>query len=76
MHIHSPSWFVLSASATAHISLNALVPATLFTVLALIMVCARWYSRIVCRPGHVGPEDWCASWAMVRLRQDDVSLKW
>lgn len=66
MHIHSPSWFLLSTSATAHISLNAFVPAMLSTVFALVTVCARWYSRIVCRPGHVGAEDWCVSGAMVR----------
>ncbi|KAH7413936.1 hypothetical protein DE146DRAFT_783683 [Phaeosphaeria sp. MPI-PUGE-AT-0046c] len=65
MHLHSPSWFVLSTSATAHIALNALIPATICTALALVTVYARWYSRIVCRPGHVGAEDWCVSVAMM-----------
>jgi hypothetical protein len=65
MHHHSPSWFMLSSAATAHIGIDAIVPAVLFTGLALLMVAARWYSRIVCRPGYVGLEDYFVSITMV-----------
>jgi hypothetical protein len=56
---------MLSSAATAHIGYDALVPAVLVTGLAGLMVAARWYSRIVCRPRHVGLEDYLVSIAMV-----------
>jgi hypothetical protein len=62
---HSPSWFMLSSAATAHIRYDVLVLAVLFTGTAVVMVAARWYSRIVCRPGHVGMEDYFVSIAVV-----------
>jgi hypothetical protein len=65
IHHHSPSWFVLSAAATAHLRIDTLVPAVLVTGLAVCMVFLRWYSRIVCRPGHVGLKDYLVSIAMV-----------
>jgi hypothetical protein len=58
---------MLSSAATAHIRYDALVPAVLFTGLAVCMVLLRWYSRVVCRPGHVGVEDILISIAMVNL---------
>jgi hypothetical protein len=56
---------MLSSAATAHIGYDALVPAVLITGLAGLMVVARWYSRIVCRPRDVGLEDYLVSIAMV-----------
>jgi hypothetical protein len=67
MQHHSPTWYLLSSQATAHIGYDALVPAVVFTVLALCMVLARWYSRVCCMPRTVGTEDWCVSIAMVRF---------
>jgi hypothetical protein len=71
---HSPSWLVLSPQATAHIHLDALFPAALFTVLAIVMVGLRWYSRLVCRPGYVGCEDWFVTVAVVCFQQHKGEL--
>ncbi|KAF1918624.1 hypothetical protein BDU57DRAFT_116496 [Ampelomyces quisqualis] len=65
MHHHSPSWYILSPAATAHISYDALIPAAMLTSLAICLVALRWYSRIKCRPGHVACEDWFISVAMI-----------
>jgi hypothetical protein len=67
MHKHSPSWYLLSLEATVDIGYDALVPAVVFTALALCMVLGRWYSRVCCMPRNVGWEDWCVSVAMVRF---------
>jgi hypothetical protein len=56
---------MLSSAATAHLQADTLVPAVLVTGLAVCMVLLRWYSRIVCRPGHVGLEDYFVSIAVV-----------
>lgn len=65
MQHHSPSWYILSSQATAHIRLDALVSAIVFTALAFCMVLLRWFSRLVCRPGHVALEDYLISIAVV-----------
>ncbi|KAH7067946.1 hypothetical protein FB567DRAFT_634614 [Paraphoma chrysanthemicola] len=64
MHKHSPSWFMLSSKATAHIRCNALVPAVVFTFVALCVVCLRWYSRAVSKAGGLRMEDWLVNVAM------------
>ncbi|KAF2826620.1 hypothetical protein CC86DRAFT_292356 [Ophiobolus disseminans] len=65
MHTHSPSWFMLSSQATAHIHYDALLPAVLCTALALVIVGLRWYSRMMSRKGSVGTEDWMVTLAML-----------
>lgn len=60
---------MLSAEATAHIRNDALVTAIVFTVCAYAMVLLRWYSRLVCRPGHVGWDDYSISIALVSLKR-------
>lgn len=64
----SPSWYMLSSKATAHIRYDALIPAAVFTNLALVVVGLRWYSRAVAKTGRVGMEDWLVSVAMVSSR--------
>jgi hypothetical protein len=59
---------MLSSAATAHIRNDALVTAIVFTICAYGMVLLRWYSRIVCRPGHVGWDDYLISIAMVSVK--------
>ncbi|KAH4072535.1 hypothetical protein HBH50_060820 [Parastagonospora nodorum] len=46
MHHHSPSWYILSSETTAHIRLDALAPAIVFTIIAFCMVLFRWFSRL------------------------------
>ncbi|KAH3912526.1 hypothetical protein HBH56_116160 [Parastagonospora nodorum] len=65
MHHHSPSWYILSSEATAHIRLDALAPAIVFTIIAFCMVLFRWFSRLVCRPGYIGLEDYLISIAVL-----------
>ncbi|KAH5079982.1 hypothetical protein HBH95_083380 [Parastagonospora nodorum] len=64
MHHHSPSWYILSSEATAHIRLDALAPAIVFTIIAFCMVLFRWFSRLVCRPRYFGLEDYLISIAV------------
>jgi hypothetical protein len=45
MSAHSPSWLVVSSEATADIGYSALGSAVAFTVLALVSVIMRWYTR-------------------------------
>lgn len=67
MHKHSPSWYVLSSKATADIGLDALVPTVILTILALLIVVLRWYSRIVMsRKGRLEVEDYLVALATVR----------
>ncbi|KAH4930884.1 hypothetical protein HBI24_117830 [Parastagonospora nodorum] len=65
MHHHSPSWYILSSEATAHIRLDALAPAIVFTIIAFCMVLFRWFSRLVCRPRYFGLEDYLISIAVL-----------
>jgi hypothetical protein len=65
MRHHSPSWFMLSSEAIAHIHNDVLIKAIVFTICAYGMVLLRWYSRIVCRPEHFGLDDCLTSIAMV-----------
>ncbi|CAO2647067.1 Nn.00g079890.m01.CDS01 [Neocucurbitaria sp. VM-36] len=66
MHSHSPSWFVLSSKATADIRHPALIPAVVFTALAVFMVMLRWYSRVVySSPGSIGTEDYFLTAALL-----------
>ncbi|OAL43367.1 hypothetical protein IQ07DRAFT_650204 [Pyrenochaeta sp. DS3sAY3a] len=65
MHSHSPSWFVLSSSATANIGLDALVSSAIFTAVAMIMVGLRWGSRMCSPKGTVGVEDYFVTVALV-----------
>ena len=64
MHIHSPSWFVLSQQATANLQQSALIPSLVFTTLALIVVVLRWYSRIRLAPDTWHIEDFIISAAL------------
>ncbi|KAF3032394.1 hypothetical protein E8E12_003884 [Didymella heteroderae] len=57
MHIHSPSWFVLSQKATANLSHSALIPSLVFTTLAFLIVMFRWISRLCLAPGTWYRED-------------------
>jgi len=45
MLAHLPSWIALSSEAVANISYSALIPAIVFTTLALVTVVLRLYSR-------------------------------
>ena len=74
MHHHSPSWYILSSKATAHIRLDALVPSLVLTILAFCMVLLRWFSRLVCRPGHIGLEDYLISIAVVSATRNPSIL--
>ncbi|UPX19974.1 uncharacterized protein EKO05_0010222 [Ascochyta rabiei] len=65
MDTHSPSWFILSQKATANLQQSALIPALLFTSLALLVVLLRWYSRICLAPGKWGVEDYFISVALL-----------
>ncbi|KAH5474865.1 hypothetical protein HBI41_084320 [Parastagonospora nodorum] len=69
MHHHSPSWYILSSEATAHIRLDALAPAIVFTIIAFCMVLFRWFSRLVCRPRYFGLEDYLISIAVLVFTQ-------
>jgi hypothetical protein len=62
---HSPSWFMLSSKITTDISYDALIPAVVFTVLALCVVALRWYSRLVLKPRSISLEDYFVTAAMV-----------
>ncbi|KAF2629216.1 hypothetical protein BU25DRAFT_389218 [Macroventuria anomochaeta] len=65
MQIHSPSWFVLSQKATANLQQSALIPALVFTTLALLIVILRWYSRICLAPGTWHIEDFVVTAALI-----------
>jgi hypothetical protein len=67
--MHSPSWFMFSSKATAHIRFDALIPAIVITGLALVVVGLRWYSRAVAKTGKVGMEDWIVTVAMVSFAE-------
>jgi hypothetical protein len=68
MHTHAPTWLVLSSVATADINESALIPAALFTALALGVVLLRWYSRICLSPGVCRIEDYCIGSALASTR--------
>ncbi|KAF9691194.1 hypothetical protein EKO04_010901 [Ascochyta lentis] len=65
MGAYSPSWFVLSQKATANLQQSALIPALVFTSLALFVVSLRWYSRIRLAPGTWRVEDYVISAALL-----------
>jgi hypothetical protein len=46
MHTHAPSWIIFSTKATADVGNQALIPAVVFTALALIALIMRWYIRV------------------------------
>lgn len=64
MHTHAPSWMVVSSEVAADISYQALIPAIIFTLLALAAVALRLYSR-ACLTRSVGLEDYLVTTAMV-----------
>ncbi|KAF2125496.1 hypothetical protein P153DRAFT_300299 [Dothidotthia symphoricarpi CBS 119687] len=66
MHSEDREWFVLSSQATANIRHAALIPAAIFSFLALCVVVLRWCSRIFLRPGYVKTEDYLVTVAMVK----------
>lgn len=68
MNTHAPSWLVLSSVATADIRESALIPAVLFTTLALVVVLLRWYSRMCLSPGICCIEDYFVGGALVSMR--------
>jgi preprotein translocase subunit SecF len=63
---HSPSWFVLSSKVTSDIRYGALLPAAIFTVLAVCTVALRWYTRLLIAAGNAAIEDYFVTAAMVR----------
>ncbi|KAL6704524.1 hypothetical protein ACN47E_008153 [Coniothyrium glycines] len=65
MHKHSPSWFILSAEATADIGCQALIPAVITTATAMMAVALRWISRLCSRSNHVRLEDCLITAAML-----------
>lgn len=75
MGIHSPSWFVLSHEATANLQQSALIPAVLFTTLALPIVVLRWYSRTRLAPRTWHVEDVVVTAALVCARQDPGAIR-
>jgi hypothetical protein len=68
MNTHAPSWLVLSSVATADIRESTLIPAVLFTTLALVVVLLRWYSRVCLSPGICCIEEYFVSGALVSIR--------
>jgi hypothetical protein len=68
MHTHAPTWLVLSSLAMEDIRQSALIPAVIFTTLALGVVLLRWYSRMCLSPGVCRAEDYCVSGALVGIR--------
>lgn len=67
MPTKSPSWFVLSQNATANLGLSALLPALVLTILALLVMILRWYSKIRLRPGTWHFEDVLFTLALVGI---------
>lgn len=67
MQSRSPSWFVLSSKATADIRHEALIPAVVFTALAVFMVILRWYSRLYFTSGSIRTEDYLVTAALVSV---------
>ncbi|KAF1363417.1 hypothetical protein EJ07DRAFT_152231 [Lizonia empirigonia] len=65
MHVHSPTWFVLSQQATANLQQSALIPSLVFTSLAVLIVMLRWYSRIRLTPGTWHVEDFVITIALL-----------
>lgn len=74
MFTHSPSWFVLSQKATADLQHSALIPALVLTVLALITVVLRWYSRVRLAPGTWHTEDFVITGALVKRNKINKEL--
>ena len=70
MNVYSPSWFVLSQAEPASLEGVALVPASVFTSFALIIVVLRWYSKIRLAPGTQHIEDFVITAALVRSQRD------
>ena len=63
--MHPPTWFVLSAEATAQIGSGDLVPIVICTAFAILMVILRLYSRIYSAPGGMKTEDYFVMAALV-----------
>ena len=62
-----PAWYAMRYKALADIRYAALIPAVMFTTLALLMVALRWCCRIFSRSAKVGPEDYLVTAAVVSI---------
>ena len=66
MH-ENPSWVKVSQQAGADIGHQALIPVLILTVLALVMVVLRWFSRVRLSCVY-GVEDVVVTLALVSVR--------
>ena len=67
MQDQSTAWYAIRYKALADIRYAALIPAVMFTALALLMVVLRWCCRIYCRSARVGTEDYLVTAALVSM---------
>jgi hypothetical protein len=74
MYNHNPGWFFVSSKATADIGYQALVPAIIFTALALVAVLLRLYTRTYL-VRRVGLEDVFLVIAVVRLSSNTGTVE-